>query len=293
MKDGTWVTKDRLNTVEVVGKRVGTMELFEKLVAQGLTWDEIKKSRRGNEISSMVENYAKYANWGTDNKIQEGIFDAALLLSGGEVFDLIGGIDKFSWRFAAKGGQTIIGETMKRVSVETAKHPGSIILNNMPKFTGTVDQVTSKMMSYNRQWILQQMRVKDLKYIETVKLYYSFLEAEFGFNQTNETINGNAFYDVEFKDKERIISISYENIEDHLEVIVFLLQNGKMPDYDDKTKTLHLKQLNRLVMAKVSKDEINLNAEYFASYNAKNELERKLLKEAKELRLCLKHFNEL
>jgi len=47
MKDGTWVTKDRLNTVEVVGKRVGTMELFEKLVAQGLTWDEIKKSRRG------------------------------------------------------------------------------------------------------------------------------------------------------------------------------------------------------------------------------------------------------
>lgn len=78
-----------------------------------------------------------------------------------------------------------------------------------------------------------------------------------------------------------------------MEVIVFLLQNGKMPDYDDKTKTLHLKQLNRLVMAKASKEEINLNAEYFAKYNAKNELERKLLKEAKELRLCLKHFNEL
>lgn len=135
--------------------------------------------------------------------------------------------------------------------------------------------------------------VEDLEYIETVKLYYSFLETEFGFSKTNETINGNAFYDVEFRDKERIISISYENIEDHLEVIVFLLQNGKMPDYDDKTKTLHLKQLNMLVMAKASKEEINLNAEYFAKYNAKNELERKLLKEAKELRLCLKHFNEL
>ena len=133
---------------------------------------------------------------------------------------------------------------------------------------------------------------KDLEYIETVKLYYSFLETEFGFSKINETINGNAFYDVEFRDKERIISISYENIEDHLEVIVFLLQNGKMPEYDDK-KTLHSKQLNRLVMAKASKKEINLNAEYFAKYNAKNELERKLLKEAKELRLCLKYFNEL
>ncbi len=134
---------------------------------------------------------------------------------------------------------------------------------------------------------------KDLEYIEIVKLYYSFLETEFGFSKINETINGNAFYDVEFRDKERIISISYENIEDHLEVIVFLLQTGKMPEYDDKTKTLHLKQLNRLVMAKASKKEINLNAEYFAKYNATNELERKLLKEAKELRLCLKYFNEL
>lgn len=33
-----------------------------------------------------------------------------------------------------------------------------VILNNMPKFAGTADQVTSQMMTYNRQWILQQMR---------------------------------------------------------------------------------------------------------------------------------------
>ena len=59
---------------------------------------------------------------------------------------------------AAKGGQTIVGEGMKRVSMEAAKRPGSVILNNMPKFTGTADQVTSQMMTYNRQWILQQMR---------------------------------------------------------------------------------------------------------------------------------------
>ncbi len=135
--------------------------------------------------------------------------------------------------------------------------------------------------------------VEDIEYIETVKLYYSFLETEFGFKKTNETINGNAFYDVEFTDNEKIVSISYENIEDHLEVIVFMLKDGKMPDYDDKTKTLHLKQLNKLVMTKASKQEINANAEYFTNYIAKNELERKLLKEAKELRLCLKHFTEI
>jgi hypothetical protein len=59
---------------------------------------------------------------------------------------------------ASKGGQTIIGETMKRVSIEAAKRPGSVTLNNMPSFTGTADQITSQMMAYNRQWILQQMR---------------------------------------------------------------------------------------------------------------------------------------
>lgn len=135
--------------------------------------------------------------------------------------------------------------------------------------------------------------IEGKEYIEVVKQFYSFLETDFGFRKVNETINGNAFYDLEFRDNERIISISYENMEDHLAVIVFMLQNGKMPDYDDKTKTLHLKQLNRLVMAKASKEEINLNAAYFAKADAKNEIERKLLKEAKELRLCLKHFSKL
>jgi hypothetical protein len=47
---------------------------------------------------------------------------------------------------------------MKRVSVEAAKRPGSVILNNMPKFKGTTAQVTSQMMTYERQWFLQQMR---------------------------------------------------------------------------------------------------------------------------------------
>ncbi len=59
---------------------------------------------------------------------------------------------------AAKGGQTIVGEGMKRVSAAAAQNSGSVILNNMPKFTGSANQVTSQMMTYNRQWILQQMR---------------------------------------------------------------------------------------------------------------------------------------
>lgn len=53
---------------------------------------------------------------------------------------------------------TVIGEGMARVEVAASKIPGAKILNDMPKFTGTRTQVTSQMMTYNRQWILQQMR---------------------------------------------------------------------------------------------------------------------------------------
>ena len=131
------------------------------------------------------------------------------------------------------------------------------------------------------------------QYIETVKKYFSFLISEFGFKVTEEEIRGNAFYDIQYKDKARIVSISYENIEDYLQVIVCILQNGELPYYDDKSKTLHLKHLNKLVMSYVTIDEIKLNSMYFVKYNAESELEKRLLKEAKGLRLCLKNYNEI
>lgn len=131
------------------------------------------------------------------------------------------------------------------------------------------------------------------QYVNTVKNYFEFLISEFRFRILEEKIRGNAFYDVQYIDSKRIISISYENIEDYLLVIIFILQNGKLPDYDNKTKTLHLNQLNAKILTNIDKKEINLNNEYFSKFHAIDELERKLLKSAKELRLCLIHFDEL
>jgi len=131
------------------------------------------------------------------------------------------------------------------------------------------------------------------KYIEVVKLFFSFLMTEFGFRLSKETENGNAFYDVEYSDAKRVVSISYENIEDYLQVIVFKLKNGKLPDYDDKTHTLHLNELNKRVLSEIDKNEIERNSEAFDKFDAKDELERKLLKSAKELRLALKHWDKV
>jgi hypothetical protein len=131
------------------------------------------------------------------------------------------------------------------------------------------------------------------KYIEDVKAYFNYLITEFGFRISNEKIRGNAFYDLQYSDGNRIVSVSYENIEDYLQVIIFMLQNGELPDFDDKSKTLHLNRLNAQVMSSIRRNEINLNNEYFVKFNPKTEIEKLLLKSAKELRLCLKHFNEI
>lgn len=128
------------------------------------------------------------------------------------------------------------------------------------------------------------------KYIEVVKLFFSFLITEFGFRLSKETENGNAFYDVEYSDATRVVSISYENIEDYLQVIVFKSKNGKLPDYDDKTHTLHLKELNQRILFRIDKNEIKRNSEVFDKFDANDDLERKLLKSAKELRVALKHW---
>lgn len=131
------------------------------------------------------------------------------------------------------------------------------------------------------------------KYIETVKEYFEYLITEFSFEISKTKIRGNVFYDLQYKDKNRIVSVSYENIEDCLQVIIFILHKGELPDYDDKTKTLHLNWLNAQVLSCIDKREMFLNSELFEKFCPNDEIEKKLLKSAKELRLCLKHLKDI
>jgi len=130
-------------------------------------------------------------------------------------------------------------------------------------------------------------------YIEIVKAYFNFLITEFSFKIREEKLRGNAFYDVAYEDVNRIVSISYENIDDYFQVVIFMLKNGELPDYDDKTRTLHLNIINAQVLSSIEKREIDLNNEYFLKFTPKHTLERKLLKSAKELRLYLKRVKAL
>jgi hypothetical protein len=130
-------------------------------------------------------------------------------------------------------------------------------------------------------------------YINKVREYFSFLTNEFEFTELHESENGNAFYDVEYNDTNIAVSVSYENIEDCLLVIIFLLENGIRPNYDDKTHTLHLNALNKMILPLISKDDIEDNNSFFDNHLTNGPIERKLLKSAKELRLILINWNKL
>lgn len=188
-------------------------------------------------------------------------------------------------------------------------------------------EVTSKMMEYNRKWILEQFRserqildngndlnrktpsifyqmepiyykvgekmISEKEFIMSVKKIYSFLINEFNYSLIGKKNRTNLFYDVEYQQDESIISISYENREDYLQIILFRLNNGTLPNYDDKEKTFHLENLNKKILSLLSIEDFEENIDFFSRLTPLNQIENRLLKSAKELRLCLKNIYKL
>jgi len=127
------------------------------------------------------------------------------------------------------------------------------------------------------------------EFIQLVKEHYSFLMTEFSYIVIEEKIRGNAFYEVRFQNSDNVISISYESIVDYLSILIYLLVNNALPDYDDPIHTLHLNKLNLLLLPKISKRDIEQNKNYFGNKLSSSKLEYRLLKSAAELRLYLKY----
>lgn len=125
------------------------------------------------------------------------------------------------------------------------------------------------------------------KYTDFVKQTFSFLENEFDYEIGTININGTIFYDVEYNKKNTIISISLETLENYIKIIIFKSENGIRSDYYDKTKTIHLNQLTKEIIPTLKKIDLQQNQIYFEKVRAETEIEKSILKGAKELRICL------
>lgn len=125
------------------------------------------------------------------------------------------------------------------------------------------------------------------EFILLVKKYFNFLNSEFDYEISKEIIWGFGFYDLQFQNKLKIISISYENTTNYFQVIIYSLNDGTVSKVEDETNTIHLNKVNFKLSISSDNQELMLNNNFFAKYSYNNEFERNLLKSAKKLRLFL------
>jgi hypothetical protein len=146
-----------------------------QFTADGVSKTAVNSTPSEFHYSDVVNDYHKNGNYGSYHEAWlaanayggyhegEGFWDRVFRNIGQahreEMLDFGGGgYNMYGGYGAVTKGATVVGEGMKRVSMAAEKIPGAVILNNMPKFAGTAEEITSKMMTFNRQWILQQMR---------------------------------------------------------------------------------------------------------------------------------------
>ncbi len=132
--------------------------------------------------------------------------------------------------------------------------------------------------------------ISNFEFVEIVKRYFSFLVSHFYY----ELLNGkhathSMLYDVSYGGKEKVISISYEFPSDYLQIIIFDLLDGKLSDYDDRKHTHFLSEFNREIYSNITQDAMQKNHLFFSQHIPHSDIERRLIKRAKELRLYMLH----
>lgn len=125
------------------------------------------------------------------------------------------------------------------------------------------------------------------EYMGFVKKYFYFLEKEYNYEILPMKLDNSLLFDVEYGNEDSIISISYEIYGEGVQVILFKLINGKLPNYDDKTHTIHLNKLMNTYCKELTLSQLNKNNNYFKRVKKSSQpIENELLKKAKELRLA-------
>jgi hypothetical protein len=119
------------------------------------------------------------------------------------------------------------------------------------------------------------------------RVFLPFLKP-LGFNLEAVTMSGKQ-YAANFVARDCSVAVAYEPGDDYLEVAVGP-KDPTLSEWDDRDVTPRLQDLNRRYMPHISTGERVANDGYFASIQVKDDLERRLLKAAKELRMTLPRY---
>ncbi len=131
------------------------------------------------------------------------------------------------------------------------------------------------------------------KYKKAVVYYYSFLIDDFNFTLDEKSITRGMYYNIKFKKIDKIISIYNELMEDYFDIhFTNFLKKGH-PQIDSLTKTSGLTFFIKTIFPFLSENDFIQNNTYFDKFETTNEMEKKLLDQAKELRLCLLNLDKI
>ena len=125
------------------------------------------------------------------------------------------------------------------------------------------------------------------EYITKVQAYFNFLIDDFNFQINKVSVNGNIYYNVEYINHNVTISISLETIENYIRVVIYKNSSKEISTSED-VKTLYLNVLTKNTLEHTSQLEFDLNNTYFKKFNPENGIDKMILKNAKDLRICLK-----
>lgn len=129
------------------------------------------------------------------------------------------------------------------------------------------------------------MSGRDFERIVT-QVYTPFL-VELGFSVVALHHSGRS-YSVRFASGTHRISLSYEPGDEWANLVVSDTPNPSLAEFDDRTRSPRLSDLNRKYMSQVTEDDRRSNNLYFGAETSGSPQETQLFKWARELRLLLR-----
>ena len=122
------------------------------------------------------------------------------------------------------------------------------------------------------------------EYYNAVRKYFNFLVEKYDFLELSKKNQNTMLYDVEYTDKNHIISISYEIMGEGVNIVIFKILNNQRSDYDDYVNTIHL---NRIMKSSQKEDivkHLKVSKSLFEHFGKpESKFEEELLKKAELL----------
>ena len=127
----------------------------------------------------------------------------------------------------------------------------------------------------------------------SISLYFDHFLVLFGFSIPARFNLSGRLYDATYEKHNKSLSISYEPSDEYLEIMLFEKCGNNLSDYDDRSATKSLSDLNKQYAINVKDTAIKKIDKYFSGFALVNEESILLRKQARELNFCFHKMNEL